>query len=131
MPDQDRPGPARSSDLEEAAWAALRRIPDPELGVDIVDLGLVYEVRISEGAALVTYTLTTMGCGIGPLLEEQMREVLFGLPGITEVTPHLVMEPRWTRERMTPEVRAAVGDRQLRPPTPNPLWDRLLPRDPT
>lgn len=116
---------------EEAAWSALRCILDPELGVNIVDLGLVYEVRTGDGTALVTYTLTTMGCGIGPLLEEQMREVLLGLPGITEVVAQLVMEPRWTRDRMTAEVRAAVGDRALRPPMSSPLWERLLPRDAT
>lgn len=114
---------------EEAAWAALRQIMDPELGVNIVDLGLVYEVSVAEGAVLVTYTLTTMGCGIGPLLEEQMREVLFGLSGISAVTPRMVLEPRWTRDRMTPEVRAVVGDREFHPSGSAPWWERLLPRD--
>lgn len=118
-------------DVTEAAWASLRKILDPELGVSIVDLGLVYDVRISEGCARITYTLTTMGCGIGPLLEGQMREVLLGLPGIWEVEPEMVVEPRWTRDRMTPEVRAAVGDRQFQPRSSAPLWERLLPRDAT
>ena len=123
------PDPSPRSELEQSAWAALRRIQDPELGVSIVDLGLVYDVRVVDATASVTYTLTTMGCGIGPLLEDQMRELLLALPGIAEVTPQMVMEPRWTRDRMTAEVRAAVGDRRLRPPMANPLWERLLPRD--
>lgn len=107
---------------------ALRLIPDPELAVNIVDLGLVYDVGLTDGHAHVTYTLTTMGCGIGPMLEGQMREVLYSLPGVTEVTAELVFDPPWTRERMTPEVRAEVGDRELTPMTAGGEFQRLLDR---
>jgi metal-sulfur cluster biosynthetic enzyme len=115
-------------DDEKAALAALRAIPDPELGVNIVDLGLVYGVEITEGHAHVTYTLTTLGCGIGPVLEGQMQEVLYGLAGITRVTADLVLDPPWTRDRMTPEVRAVVGDREFHPMGGGSEFQRLLDR---
>jgi len=121
--------PEAAGSLQTQLLDALKSIPDPELGVNIVDLGLVYDVAFENGCVVVTYTLTTMGCGIGPILESQMREVLSGLPGVSEVIPKLVMEPRWTRDRMSPKARAVVGDRELRPPNIDSLWDRLLPRE--
>lgn len=101
------------------ALDALRCIPDPELGVNIVDLGLVYDIVIDGRRAHITYTLTTLGCGIGPLLEGQMLEVLYAVGGIDEVTATLVFEPPWTRDRMAPEVRAVVGDRSFQPMGPD------------
>jgi metal-sulfur cluster biosynthetic enzyme len=102
----------------EEALKALEVIPDPELGINIVDLGLVYGLDIdAAGHAHVTYTLTTMGCAVGPLLESQMQEVLYSLPGIREVSIELTLEPRWTRDRMSSEARTAVGDRELHPPS--------------
>ncbi len=103
--------PEAAGSLQTQLLDALKSIPDPELGVNIVDLGLVYDVAFENGCVVVTYTLTTMGCGIGPVI------------------PKLVMEPRWTRDRMSPKVRAVVGDRELRPPNIDSLWDRLLPRE--
>lgn len=110
------------------ALQVLRVIPDPELGVSIVDLGLVYDVTISDGRVHVTYTLTTLGCGIGPILASQIQEVLYTLPGVGLVTTELVFEPPWTRERMSAEARAAVGDRQFRPirPGEGSALDRFL-----
>lgn len=101
--------------LEDAVLDALRLIPDPELGVDIVSLGLIDRVDVDDGHVRVRYTLTTVGCGIGPMLEGQMYEVLYGVPGVVDVTPELVFDPPWTRDRMTPEARAVVGDRPLDP----------------
>src|SRR5512144_1933403 len=67
---------------EERVLDAIRQVDDPELGINIVDLGLVYEVAVSpEGAVHVEYTLTTMGCPIGPLIEHQMQSFLSGVPG--------------------------------------------------
>lgn len=111
-----------TDDLAVAALDALRLIPDPELGVDIVSLGLVDAVEVDGGRVHVRYTLTTFGCGIGPMLEGQMREVLYALPGVTEVVPELVFDPPWTRDRMSPEARELVGDRELRP---GGAWSRL------
>lgn len=104
-------------ELDEA-WDMLRHIPDPELGVNIVDLGLVYDVVITDaGEVHVTYTLTTLGCGIGPTLEAQMQEVLFTVPGVTDVSATLVFDPPWTRDRMAPAVRELVGEREFQPIT--------------
>ncbi|MEX0665795.1 MAG: metal-sulfur cluster assembly factor [Acidimicrobiia bacterium] len=102
----------------DEAREALKVIPDPELGINIVDLGLVYDVDVDdEGRAHVTYTLTTFGCAIGPILESQMQEVLYALPGISEVSVEFTLEPRWTRDRMSEQARALVGDRELHPPS--------------
>ena len=102
----------------DEAREALKVIPDPELGINIVDLGLVYDVDVdAAGRVHVTYTLTTFGCAIGPMLESQMQEVLYALPGISEVSVEFTLEPHWTRDRMSDEARAAVGDRELHPPS--------------
>jgi len=104
------------------AREALKVIPDPELGINIVDLGLIYDVDVDDdGRVHVTYTLTTFGCAIGPILESQMQEVLYALPGISEVSVEFTLEPRWTRDRMSEEARAAVGDRELHPPSVHDL----------
>src|SRR4030095_2096176 len=69
---------------EEAGREALKQVGDPELGVKIVGLGLVYDVEIGEGGAIsIEYTLTTMGCPIGPLIEHQMESFLENVPGET------------------------------------------------
>jgi len=111
---------------EREVLDALSCIPDPELGVDIVALGLIDRVDIDGGTVRVRYTLTTFGCGIGPMLESQMYEVLYATPGVTEVLPELVFDPPWTRERMSPEAREVVGDRELNPTGPWSHFGRLL-----
>jgi metal-sulfur cluster biosynthetic enzyme len=89
---------------------ALKHVIDPELGINIVDLGLVYEVEVTEqGAVHVDYTLTTMGCPIGPLIEHQMESFLAGLPGVTSVDPEMVLRPAWSPEMMSEEAKAALG----------------------
>lgn len=111
---------------QEDVLDALRVILDPELGLDIVSLGLVYGVEIDGGHVHVRYTLTTFGCGIGPMLEGQMYEVLYTVPGVVEVTAEVVFDPPWTRDRMSPEARAAVGDRELNPAGPWSAFQQLL-----
>jgi metal-sulfur cluster biosynthetic enzyme len=102
----------------DEAREALKVIPDPELGINIVDLGLVYDVDVaSDGRVHVTYTLTTFGCAIGPMLEGHMQEVLYSLPGVSDVSVEFTLEPKWTRDRMSAEARAMVGDRELHPPS--------------
>ena len=99
-------GPA----TEEAVREALKHVVDPELGVNIVDLGLVYDVEIGEeGAVSIEYTLTTMGCPIGPLIEHQMQSVLENVPGVTSVEAEMVLRPPWTPEMMSEEAKAALG----------------------
>ena len=95
---------------EEQVLEALKSVIDPELGINIVDLGLVYEVEVAEGGDVdIQYTLTTMGCPIGPLIEDQMRAFLAPLDGIGEVRPEMVLRPAWNPEMMSEEAKAALG----------------------
>lgn len=87
----------------------LRNVYDPELGINIVDLGLVYGVDIRGGAVHITYSLTTMGCPIGPLIEAQMQQFLTGVPGVEDVTAEMVLRPAWSPEMMSEEAKAALG----------------------
>jgi metal-sulfur cluster biosynthetic enzyme len=94
----------------EAVLEALRNVVDPELGINIVDLGLVYEVEIgADGGIDITYSLTTMGCPIGPMIEDQMRQFLAPVPGVGEVRPEMVLRPPWSPEMMSDEAKAALG----------------------
>jgi metal-sulfur cluster biosynthetic enzyme len=95
---------------EDQVLEALKSVVDPELGINIVDLGLVYEVAIAEdGDVDIRYTLTTMGCPIGPLIEDQMRAFLAPVPGIGEVRPEMVLRPAWSPDMMSEEAKAALG----------------------
>jgi metal-sulfur cluster biosynthetic enzyme len=95
---------------EERVRDALRHVVDPELGINIVDLGLVYDIDISpEGVVHVEYTLTTMGCPIGPLIEHQMQSLLEGVPGVSEFEAEMVLRPPWSPEMMSEEAKAALG----------------------
>ena len=95
---------------EDQVLEALKSVVDPELGINIVDLGLVYEVAVGpSGDVDIQYTLTTMGCPIGPLIEDQMRAFLAAVPGIGEVRPEMVLRPAWSPEMMSEEAKAALG----------------------
>ena len=102
-------GNGDASSLKERVLEVLKNVHDPELGVNIVDLGLVYGVEIEEGTVHVTYTLTTMGCPIGPLIEAEMKQFLSGVEGIDEVNAEMVLRPPWTPEMMSEEAKAALG----------------------
>jgi len=94
----------------ELARKALRAVKDPELGLNIIDIGLVYDVTVSEaGAAHVTMTLTSPGCPAGAEIMEDVRKTVADLEGVTAVEVELVWEPYWTPERMDPRVRAFLG----------------------
>lgn len=94
----------------ERVLEALKQVYDPELGINIVDLGLVYEVEVdAQGGVDIRYSLTTMGCPIGPMIEDQMRAFLAPIDGITEVRPDLVFRPAWSPELMSDEAKAALG----------------------
>jgi metal-sulfur cluster biosynthetic enzyme len=93
----------------ERVLDALKNVYDPELGINIVDLGLVYEVAIDDGNVHVEYALTTMGCPIGPLIEQQMQAVLEQLPGVGVVDAEMVLRPPWSPEMMSEEAKAALG----------------------
>ena len=95
--------------LEDQVLDALRKVDDPELGINIVDLGLVYDVGIEGDAVHVTYTLTTMGCPIGPLIEQQIKEMIAPIEGIDRVEAQMVLSPPWTPDKMSEEAKAALG----------------------
>lgn len=99
-----------SSPSAEVARKALRAVKDPELGLNIIDIGLVYDVAVSEeGAAHVRMTLTSPGCPAGTEIMEDVRRTIADLDGITAVEVELVWDPYWTPERMDPRVRAFLG----------------------
>jgi metal-sulfur cluster biosynthetic enzyme len=95
--------------IEDRVLEALRNVVDPELGINIVDLGLVYDVSVEGDKVRIEYTLTTMGCPIGPLIEAQMKQFLDGVPGINEVDAEMVLTPPWTPDKMSEEAKAALG----------------------
>jgi metal-sulfur cluster biosynthetic enzyme len=101
--------PVQAESTDEAVLEALKNVIDPELGINIVDLGLVYDVAIEDGAVRITYTLTTMGCPIGPLIEEQMAGALAEVPGVERVEAEMVLRPPWSPELMSEEAKAALG----------------------
>jgi metal-sulfur cluster biosynthetic enzyme len=105
----DAPATPGSGATKEQVLEALRSVYDPELGINIVDLGLVYEVDLNGGLVHITYSLTTMGCPIGPMIEEQMRQFVSAVPGVGEIEAEMVLRPAWSPEMMTDEAKAALG----------------------
>ena len=97
------------NEVRDRVREALRNVHDPELGINIVDLGLVYGVDVSDGTVKITYTLTTMGCPIGPLIEAEMRQFLEGVDGVEDVETEMVLRPPWTPEMMSEEAKSALG----------------------
>lgn len=101
---------ATKEEIKEQVTEALMTVNDPELGIDIVNLGLVYEVDVSDSNDVrVEFTLTTMGCPIGPMLDEQIKDATQYIEGIGDVTTEMVMYPPWSPEKMTPLARSALG----------------------
>jgi metal-sulfur cluster biosynthetic enzyme len=88
---------------------ALSNVIDPELGLDFVELGLIYGVEIDGGTVDVTFTLTTPACPIGPQVSEQMLEFVGELPGVEQVNPHMVFTPPWSPEKMSEDAKFALG----------------------
>ncbi len=94
----------------EEVYDALREVIDPELGLDFVELGLIYGVEVDEaGAVHITYTLTTPGCPIGPQVEGQIQEFVGEIEGVTAVNSELVFTPPWSPELMSEDAKFALG----------------------
>ena len=111
LQEQDGAADGRAAGLSrDRILEALKQVFDPELGINIVDLGLVYDVELQPGGDVdIRYSLTTMGCPIGPLIEDQIRAFLAPIEGIGEVRPELVFRPPWSPELMSDEAKAALG----------------------
>ena len=90
---------------------ALRQVKDPELDMNIVDLGLVYDVEIDDGGGLVrlTMTLTSPGCPAGPMITNDIYKVVRAIDGVKDVDIDIVWEPYWTPDRIDPKIRAMLG----------------------
>ena len=87
----------------------LRDVIDPELGLDFVELGLIYDVEVEGPTVRITYTLTSPGCPIGPQVSEQIEEFVGELDGVEEVVPTMTFSPPWTPERMSEDAKFALG----------------------
>jgi metal-sulfur cluster biosynthetic enzyme len=88
---------------------ALRAVEDPELGMDIVDLGLLYDVELENGNVKVIHSLTSMGCPVGPMIQEEIHNVASALPGVENVEVELVWDPPWSPEKMSDDAKFILG----------------------
>jgi metal-sulfur cluster biosynthetic enzyme len=93
----------------EDVQEALTNVIDPELGLDFVELGLIYDVEIEGGEVFVNFTLTSPGCPIGPQVSEQIEEFVGELDGVERVYPKMTFTPPWTPELMSEEAKFALG----------------------
>jgi metal-sulfur cluster biosynthetic enzyme len=94
----------------DAVRQALRQVKDPELDMNIVDLGLVYDVEVDEGGQVrINMTLTSPGCPAGPMITNDIYKVVRALEGVKDVDIDIVWEPYWTPERIDPKIRAMMG----------------------
>lgn len=93
----------------DAVKTALRQVKDPEVGLNIVDLGLVYDIAVDEGEVHIKMTLTSPGCPAGPEIMQDADKTVRMLDGVTDVEVELVWEPFWTPERIDPRVRAFLS----------------------
>jgi len=94
---------------QDSVLEALSNVIDPELGLDFVELGLVYGVEIDGGRVEITFTLTTPACPIGPQVSEQIEEFVGEIAGVEEVVPNMVFAPPWTPDKMSEDAKFALG----------------------
>ena len=103
-------GTGHSGTREEEVRAELRKVMDPELNMNVVDLGLVYGINVEQDRVKVTYTLTSPGCPLGPVIKGQMQSALGKLPWVKEIQSDLVWQPQWDPKTMaSEEVKAELG----------------------
>ena len=94
---------------KEEVREALRQVEDPELGMDIVDLGLLYDVEVEGPKVKLTYSLTSMGCPAGPLIAGDMERVTREVEGVEDVEMELVFDPPWTPDKMSDDAKFILG----------------------
>ena len=88
---------------------ALANVIDPELGLDFVELGLIYDVEVDSGTVNVTFTLTSPGCPIGPQVTDQIKEFVGELDGVEDVNATMTFSPPWTPDLMSEDAKFALG----------------------
>ncbi len=95
----------------ETIRQALRQVKYPELDMNIIDLGLVYDVEVDDGGGLVriSMTLTSPGCPAGPMITNDIYKVVRAIDGVKDVDIDIVWEPYWTPDRIDPKIRAMMG----------------------
>ena len=94
---------------KEDVFEALHEVEDPELGMDIVELGLFYGAEVDGENVKVTYTLTSMGCPAGQMIQEDIERVVGEIPGVGEVRSDLTFDPPWTPEKMSDDAKFILG----------------------
>ena len=102
-----------SGDIEKQIWDQLKTCYDPEIPVDIVELGLIYDLSVEDGNSgkrvNIKMTLTAPGCGMGPVIADEVDRKVNGLDGVEDVSVELVWEPMWTRDMMSEEAQLELG----------------------
>lgn len=101
-------GASDTTDVD-AVRGALSTVQDPELGLDIVSLGLVYRIEREPGGIRIVYTLTSMGCPLGPVIERDIQDALAGVEGVGTVHTELVFDPPWSPDRMSDDAKLVLG----------------------
>lgn len=94
---------------QEAVIEALRGVEDPELGMDIVELGLFYEAEVEESRVKVIYSLTSMGCPAGPLIQQRILEAVQSVEGVANVETELTWDPPWSPDKMSDDAKFILG----------------------
>ncbi len=112
--EQVAPAGDASMDLEQRVWSQLKTCYDPEIPVNIVDLGLVYEMNLIPGddgkkRVEIKMTLTAQGCGMGRAIAADAREKILRLPGVQDASVEVVWNPPWNRDMISPEGKAKLG----------------------
>lgn len=105
----DAPPSEAPAPTGEQVKLALRKVKDPELNLNIIDLGLVYDVMVEDRTVVIAMTLTSPGCPAGPQIMADAERAARNMPGVDDVVVNLVWEPYWTPERIEPRVRAYMG----------------------
>jgi metal-sulfur cluster biosynthetic enzyme len=94
---------------KEQVVDALRAVEDPELGMDIVELGLLYDVEVEGPKVKVIHTLTSMGCPVGPMIQENISEIASAMPDVEDVEVELTWDPPWSPEKMSEDAKFILG----------------------
>ena len=95
--------------LEKQVWQKLREIPDPELNISIVDLGLIYKVKVKDGQAKITMTLTTIGCPLFGTIQKTIENKVAELKQIDNVKIDLTFKPAWSMDKMSEDAKIKLG----------------------